>query len=131
MKRRLRPLAAIAAALGVAAFLGAPAASVGKPDDDVPARLLVTAREYSLVLSRPKIEAGNAIIQMYDYGEDPHDLVIQRVGGNRVWTTGEVLPEETGEIRLRLKRKSSYRLWCSLADHAARGMEATLRTKKR
>ncbi len=70
-------------------------------------------------------------MQLYDYGEDPHDLVLQREGGARAFAVGEVLPGETGEIRLRLKRRSTYRLWCSLADHAERGMEATLRTKRR
>ncbi len=42
-----------------------------------------------------------------------------------------MLPGEVGELRLRLKRRSSYVLWCSFSDHAARGMVATLRTKRR
>lgn len=119
----------VVAALLATGFAAAPA-SAGR-DDDVPSRLLVTAREYSLTLSQAKLGGGDAIVQLYDYGEDPHDLVLQRVGGEHRFSLGVVLPGEVGELRLRLKRRSTYTLWCSFADHAARGMTATLRTKRR
>jgi hypothetical protein len=95
-----------------------------------PSRLLVTAREYSLGLSRPKLDAGSAIVQLYDYGEDPHNLQLQRVGGLRVFSLGEVGPGETGRLDLKLKRGSTYHLWCSIEGHEARGMSATLRTSR-
>lgn len=126
----MRRTAAIVAAAALAITLGAGPASAGR-GDDVPSRLLVTAREFSLTLSQPKLAGGDAIVQMYDYGEDPHDLVLQRVGGERRFALGVVLPGEVGELRLRLKRRSTYTLWCTFADHAARGMTATLRTKRR
>lgn len=135
MSRRLTLGAALAGAgvmFGLAlAFASGSVAAGGKADDDTPARLLVTAREYDLSLSRQKIEAGQAIVQLYDFGEDPHDLVVQRVGGARAFGIGEVLPGETGELRFRTKRTSTYQLWCSLEDHRALGMEATLRTSRR
>lgn len=125
-----RLLAAIGAtALLVAGLVVAPA-SAGRGADP-PSRLLVTAREYNLTLSQAKLGGGDAIVQLYDYGEDPHDLMLQRVGGERRFSLGVVLPGEVGELRLRLKRRSTYTLWCSFADHAARGMTATLRTKRR
>jgi hypothetical protein len=127
----IRPAVALLATALVAAGLGAAPASAGKSGDDVPERLLVTAREFSLTLSKPKIGAGDSIVQLYDFGEDPHNLELQRVGGGRVFDIGEVEPGETGELRLRLKRSSTYRLWCSLANHAALGMDVTLRTKRR
>lgn len=120
----------MAATGAVAAACFAAPASAGRVEDP-PERLLVTAREYHLTLSQAKLGAGDSIVQLYDYGEDPHDLVLQRDGGSRVFSVGEVQPGEVGEIRLRLKRRSTYRLWCTLADHAARGMTATLRTKRR
>lgn len=128
--RRRCPLAAAALAAALVAGLGAAPASAGR-GDDLPERLLVTAREYSLTLSQARIGGGEAIVQLYDYGEDPHDLRLQRDGGSRIFELGTVLPGEVGELRLRLKRRSSYRLWCSFSDHAARGMVATLRTKRR
>lgn len=121
------------ACLGLLGAVGATAAS-GAPsppdDDELPSRLLVTGREYSLTLSRQKLDAGEAIIQLYDFGEDPHDLVLQRVGSARLFTLGEVLPGETGELRMKLRRASRYRLWCSIEGHAELGMYASLRTSR-
>lgn len=127
MRSRLRPGLALAA-IGVLAAAGGTAQAGG--GGDVPSRLLVTGREYSLTLSRPKVDAGQAIVQLYDFGEDPHNLVLQRVGSNRVFSLGLVQPGETGELRMKLRKASRYRLWCSLADHAARGMTASLRTSR-
>ncbi|MCB0865852.1 MAG: hypothetical protein KDB58_09070 [Solirubrobacterales bacterium] len=129
-RRALGSIAALLVALAALSSAAVPA-SAGKKGDELPDRMLITAREYHLTLSKKKLQAGEAIIQLYDYGEDPHDLVLQRVGGTRAFNVGEVQPGETGELRLRLKRRSTYRLWCSLADHAARGMVATLRTSRR
>ncbi len=44
---------------------------------------------------------------------------------------GEVASGETGRLELRLRRRSNYRLWCSLDGHEAKGMTATLRTSRR
>ncbi len=126
--RGRRTVAAAVAAVTLAA--GAAPASAGR-GDKLPERLLVTAREYSLTLSQAKLGGGEAIVQLYDYGEDPHDLRLQRQGGSRIFELGTVLPGDVGELRLRLKRRSRYVLWCSFGDHAARGMVATLRTKRR
>ena len=110
--------------------LATPAAAGAAPAaEPAPARLLVTAREYSLTLSRPKLPAGEAIVQLYNYGEDPHDLNLQRTGSDRVYEIGDVEPEATGSVELRLRRRSSYRLWCAIDPHASLGMVATLQTK--
>jgi len=124
---RLRPAVVCALAAAAAA---APAA-VAKPAPEPPSRLLVTAREFSLTLSRPKVEAGDAIVQLYDFGEDPHDLAIQRVGGPTVFTIPETLPGETGTIELRLRKASRYRLWCTIPGHVDKGMFTSLRTTRK
>lgn len=119
----------IALAAGLLA-LTAPAPLAAAPvGDPPPSRLLVTGREYSLTLSRAKLRAGSAIVQLHNFGEDPHDLNLQRVGSKRVFEVGEVEPGETGTLEMKMRRRSSYRLWCSIDPHAALGMEATLRTK--
>lgn len=124
--------ATLAAALVLAGTIAAGTGeAAAQPAGDVPSRLLVTAREYSLSLSRAKLAPGEAIVQLYDYGEDPHNLVLQKVGGPTAFTTGVIEPGETGEVRLRLRKRSRYRLWCSLADHAQRGMEAELRVTRK
>jgi hypothetical protein len=122
-------IALAACALVLAAPAPLAAAPARPSSDPPPARLLVTGREYSLTLSRAKLRAGEAIVQLHNFGEDPHDLHLQRAGTSRVFAIGEVEPGETGTIELRLRRRSSYRLWCSIDPHAALGMEATLKTK--
>ncbi len=91
-----------------------------------PARVQVVAREFSFVLSRQSIHAGLAVIELRNAGEDAHDLRMRRVGGTRVYAwpvtqSGGVVDEE---VRLLPGR---YLLWCSVADHRALGMQATLR----
>ena len=49
-----------------------------------PARVQVVAREYSFALSRPSMKAGTAIVELANFGEDPHDLRLQRIGGTKV-----------------------------------------------
>lgn len=117
---------AIGAALLAAVALVPAAAPASDPP---PSRLLVTAREFSLSLSRPKVAPGAAIVQLYNYGEDPHDLNLRRIGSDRVQGIGDVEPGETGTLELRLRKASRYRLWCAIPTHVGLGMVATLRTK--
>jgi hypothetical protein len=93
-----------------------------------PARLLVEGREYNLTLSRAKLKAGRAIIQLANRGEDPHDLAIARIGGKRRGTIAKTAPGELGEWEGRLRR-GRYKLFCTLEGHRALGMRATLRVR--
>ena len=81
--------------------------------------------EFRLTLSRPSIRRGPAIIELVNYGEDDHDLALRRVGGTRTYRIALVHPGKTGELDARL-RAGRYAVWCTLADHRARGMRATL-----
>ena len=91
----------------------------------------MSAREYSLTLSRTQLPAGAAIVELQNNGEDPHDLRLQRNGGGPELGIGELEPGNYANLDVRLKRASSYQLWCSLPNHRERGMEATLRVAKR
>jgi hypothetical protein len=93
-----------------------------------PSRLLVEAREFNLVLSRPSVKPGGAIVQLVNRGEDPHDLRLKRVGGRGSGRIAETLPGELGEWEGRLRR-GRYRLWCTLEGHRALGMRAVLRVR--
>jgi plastocyanin len=91
-----------------------------------PARLSVKALEFSFTLSRPEIAAGEAIVELDNQGEDPHNLNLQLEGS-------EEPPLEIPEADS-LERRSAhfdfapgtYRLWCSLPQHDEWGMNATL-----
>ena len=83
--------------------------------------MLVTADEWSLVSSRRRIAAGRLEIQLYNRGEDGHDLAARRVGGRRTFRIRETRPGQLGEATWRLK-PGRYRLWCNLPG--TRGRDA-------
>ena len=88
-------------------------------------RVQVTAKEFYFSLSRQTVAAGPAIIQLVNFGEDPHDLRLQRVGGAHIAGTPEVQPGDYYNLHVRLLR-GKYMLWCSIANHRALGMQAVL-----
>jgi hypothetical protein len=98
------------------------------PAEAAPSRLLVEAREFNLTLSRPRIDAGTAIVQLANRGEDPHDLRLHRIGGHGGGSIAETPPGEIGEWSGRLRR-GRYRLVCTLEGHRALGMRAVLRVR--
>jgi plastocyanin len=111
-----------AAALGLLALAAAGGALA---ETRPPARVQASATEYRFMLSRASIKAGPAIVQLANFGEDPHDLRLQRVGGTRVYETPLVQPRDQYDLVATL-RPGTYRYWCSVADHRARGMRGTL-----
>jgi hypothetical protein len=96
-----------------------------------PTRVLVRAEEYDLLLSRLKVNPGEAIVQLYNAGEDSHDLQIQRIGDSEPLSIGELPPGDVGDLALHLRRDSRYVMWCSLANHRELGMEASLRVRRK
>jgi plastocyanin len=90
-----------------------------------PARLQVVAKEFSFGLSRSSLKAGPAVIELANFGQDPHDLRLQRVGSRHIAGIGSVAPGERGELTVKLAR-GRYSLWCSVANHRKLGMRATL-----
>jgi plastocyanin len=102
-------------AIGLVALVAHPA----------PARVQVGAKEFSFTLSRLHVKPGQATIQLVNYGQDPHDLRIQRVGARHIAGTPTVAPGGHADLTLTL-RKGRYLFWCSLANHRKLGMHATL-----
>jgi plastocyanin len=90
-----------------------------------PARMQVVAREFSFQFSRTQLRAGSVTIELANFGQDAHDLRVQRVGARHIAGTPVVQAGSRAELTLTL-RPGRYRFWCSLADHRARGMNATL-----
>ena len=113
--------------VGVAAAIGA---AFFAPSAAAPARLGVVAREFRFQLSRASLKPGPAIVELDNFGEDVHDLRMRRIGGTRTYAIPETLPHGHAQLKVRL-RPGVYRLWCSIADHRARGMHALLRVRLR
>ena len=91
-----------------------------------PARVQVVADEYSFTLSRRTIKAGPAIIELANFGEDPHDLRMRRMAkGAPTLKIDTVPPGEQGYLRAKLA-PGRFLLWCSIDDHREHGMHAIL-----
>jgi plastocyanin len=93
-----------------------------------PFRLQVTAKEFYYTLSSRTAPAGAAVIQFVNYGEDPHDMRVQRVGGGRLYKTPVMQPGAYTDLSVHLV-PGHYLLWCSIANHRQLGMQATLVVK--
>ena len=117
---RLVVLAALAAAPVAAASASGPAPA--------PARLGVSAKEFRFSLSRTTVRRGPIVIELDNFGEDVHDLRLRRIGGTRTYAIPETASGERAQLDTKL-RAGVYQLWCSVADHRARGMYATFRVR--
>ncbi|HEY2636532.1 MAG TPA: hypothetical protein VGI54_04015, partial [Solirubrobacteraceae bacterium] len=110
------------------AALAVPAAAQAPPS-----RLLLTAREYSLALSRPALRPGPAIVELLDRGEDPHDVALRKLKGSRAVGRTRHIPETRAggltTVRWNLKA-GRYLLWCTLPQHRRLGMHVVLNVRK-
>jgi uncharacterized cupredoxin-like copper-binding protein len=80
-------------------------------------------------MSRRTIRAGRAVVELRNLGQDAHDLRMRRAGGTRVYAWPDVQPGQVADLELTLP-PGRYTLWCSVANHRALGMTATLVVKR-
>jgi plastocyanin len=112
--------------------LGAPAPAPAPPPQPTPepepavGRLSVKAAEFSFTLSRPTLAPGEAIVELNNQGEDPHNLNLRREDSE----DPTLMVAEAGSLERRTARftlaAGTYRLWCDLPEHDELGMNATL-----
>jgi hypothetical protein len=95
------------------------------PPGTTPRNLKVKADEFTYMLSRPNVGTGNVTIELDNVGEDPHNLNLQLNGAGPVHNISDVDPGSRMTRTVALT-PGSWRMWCSLVDHDARGMNATL-----
>jgi len=108
------------------AFAGAVPADASAPL----ARVQVVALEFHYRLSRVRVPAGPVRIELANFGQDEHNLELQRIGSSRVYDVPSALPGRRQTVTFRLK-PGLYELRCTMADHAMRGMTARLRVRPR
>jgi plastocyanin len=94
-----------------------------------PAHVEVTAEDsgaFRFALSRPTVAAGKVIIEFVNHGQDEHNLnAIEPTEGSIAGSIPNTAPNAHPSLTLNL-RPGSYTLFCSIADHEAKGMKATL-----
>jgi plastocyanin len=90
----------------------------------------VGEKEFKVALYRTRVRAGALRFNVRNLGEDDHDLVVRRAG-RRIAGLSAIKPGATATLALTLGTPGRYQLVCTLADHEARGMRATLRVVRR
>lgn len=90
----------------------------------------VTEKEFTLTLSRQSVRAGSVSMEVVNFGMDTHDLVVKGTKvGSKPLRFKQLDPRGRTERTLRLT-PGRYAMWCSLGNHKARGMKATLVVRK-
>jgi plastocyanin len=111
------------------AVLPLPAAPTTLPAEEPQSQvshLGVKAVEYSYTLSRPEVDAGAVIVELNNQGEDPHNLVLEHEGSADPSVEIPATPSVSQANAQFILSPGTYRLYCSLYKHEAKGMEATL-----
>jgi plastocyanin len=92
-------------------------------------RVQVVALEFHYRLSRVRVPAGPVRIELANFGQDEHNLVLRKVGTSKLYSVPSALPGQRKDVTVRLK-PGLYVLKCTMADHAMLGMKAQLRVRK-
>jgi uncharacterized cupredoxin-like copper-binding protein len=120
--------ATAAATAAVAAVVAVAVAKHRMPHS--PAHVLVYAQEWHLYPSRGSLPAGKVDVELWNRGQDAHDLRIRRLHGGRMVgrVRGAVKITQSGKIATASWRLAAgrYELYCSMPGHLARGMHSTI-----
>jgi len=102
-------------------------ASAGPPHIEVTAE---DTEAFRFVLSRPSVPAGEVIVEFVNHGQDEHNLNALEPGGEPVpgGSLPDTAPNAHPSLTLNL-RAGSYTFFCSIKDHEAKGMKATLKVE--
>ncbi len=105
---------------------GRPVAHAASPA----AHMLVYAQEWSLWPSRISAPAGRVVVQLWNRGQDAHDVRIRHVD-RRGWMSGAtqgIAVTLSGGLRQASWHLTAgrYELYCSMPGHRARGMHAVI-----
>jgi plastocyanin len=101
-----------------------PGAPTGPPGRLLATEIEISSTQLRLQLSRATVAAGDTIVEQYNSGEDPHNLIFERAG-TVAFSYPTVDPGATQRQTLNLA-KGTWTLYCSLLDHRSLGMQATL-----
>ncbi|PKQ27002.1 MAG: hypothetical protein CVT64_00695 [Actinobacteria bacterium HGW-Actinobacteria-4] len=101
------------------------------PDVEAPAApeaqgtvITVIATDTSLQLSESTFSPGTYTFVLENQGSMPHDLAVEGPGVDPV-ASPLIGPGDTTELTVELQA-GTYELWCTVGNHRALGMEATI-----
>jgi hypothetical protein len=119
---------AVATLAGALLLVGASAGLAAAPRRA--ARMLVYAQEWSLWPSRTTLPRGPVLVELWNRGQDAHDLRLRRLDRHghmigHAQALGVTDSGALGHARWRL-RPGRYELYCSMPGHYALGMHTVI-----
>lgn len=91
-------------------------------------RVQVVEDEWRVTPSRSRVKPGTVKLEVVNMGEDDHDFELARAGGGLRFDSDVIPPGERATYSFKLKR-GTYKLWCGISDHLARGMKSKIRVR--
>ena len=88
----------------------------------------VAEREFYITAYRRSVPAGAVRFNVRNYGEDAHNLVVRGPSGFSV-RSPDIRAGQRFTLEARLRRRGTYLLLCTKADHVRRGMTTRLRVR--
>ena len=126
----MRRLLAIPICTALAAMACGGAAAAARKH--APAHLLINAQEWSLWPSRTSLPSGRVVVQLWNRGQDAHDLHVRRVARGRMVGRAQAAPVTLSGAVTQASwalRSGLYELYCSMPGHLARGMHVLVRVR--
>lgn len=113
-----------------------PAQAAARPAHRGPSHLLVYAQEWSLWPSSTSLPAGAVEVELWNRGQDAHDLRIRRLNTRRQMVgpiDGAVGVTRSGAIGQAVwhLKPGRYELYCSMPGHLQLGMHADITVRSR
>jgi plastocyanin len=84
----------------------------------------VSEREWSVTLSRLKVQHGTITFSIHNFGQDDHNIKIRK-HGSRFGFSGRIRSGDTATITAHLK-PGIYWVFCGIPGHRSLGMNAKL-----
>jgi plastocyanin len=88
------------------------------------AHLQVVAREWSVTPSRLTLPAGRVAVELDNFGQDPHNLRVERVGDPATGFTFTLTRPRTQSTQKLDLGPGTWKLYCTLPGHEELGMRA-------
>lgn len=87
----------------------------------------ISETEYAIDPSEVSVKPGEVTFQVSNDGKTVHDLEIE--GDGLEEEVEDLDPGASGELTVELAAGQTYEMYCSIADHAAQGMEGTIKVE--
>jgi plastocyanin len=116
-------------ALAPVALLVVPATSSALRPGTQPTAVGIAQREFHITAYRRSVPVGTVKLNIRNYGEDVHNLVVRGPGGFTA-VGPDVDPGTNATFNVKLRKPGTYSLLCTRANHLSLGMKSKLTVVK-